>query len=131
MGLLDDNRLQADGVETVWFKAWKYDGKEAIWNALIQQIFYTMRRAPGLQNWDRRKFRNRVAHAAGELAKYAARIATRSEPPVRALYEDYSLRTFLERRSEIHCPAEQVKGWIELTKGQRDSVKELSKGVSG
>lgn len=77
---LVESRLQASGVKTVWFNAWKYDGKEAIWNALIQQIFYTMQRDPSLQTWDHRKFRKRVAHAAGELAKYAAKIATRFVP---------------------------------------------------
>lgn len=77
---LVESRLRNGGIKTVWFNAWKYDGKEAIWNALIQQIFYTMRRDPGFQTWDRRKFRKRVAHAAGELAKYAAKIATRFVP---------------------------------------------------
>ncbi len=27
--------LDSLGAKTVWFNAWKYDGKEVIWNALI------------------------------------------------------------------------------------------------
>jgi hypothetical protein len=40
-------------------------------------------------------------------------------------------RTFLERTSEIDCPAEQVQGWIELGKGHGGSVRGLGKGASG
>src|SRR5215216_3273895 len=42
-------RLKSDGVKTVWFNAWKYDNKEVIWNALIQEIFYEMHRDPEVQ----------------------------------------------------------------------------------
>src|SRR6516162_6819241 len=37
------NGLKAEGTKTVWFNAWKYDGKEVIWNALMQAIFYEMK----------------------------------------------------------------------------------------
>jgi predicted KAP-like P-loop ATPase len=32
-------QLEDRNAKTVWFNAWKYDGKEVIWNALIQTIF--------------------------------------------------------------------------------------------
>ena len=38
-----DDQVRASKGKTVWFNAWKYDGKEVIWNALIQAVFYTMR----------------------------------------------------------------------------------------
>jgi len=73
--------LQRDGVKTVWFNAWKYDNKEVIWNALIQEIFYTMQRDPEIQKRDNAEtFKKDVAHAAAELAKYAAKVATRFIP---------------------------------------------------
>jgi predicted KAP-like P-loop ATPase len=73
--------LQREGIKTVWFNAWKYDTKEVIWNALIQEIFYTMQRDPDIQGRpDAEEFKQRVAHAAAELAKYAAKVATRFIP---------------------------------------------------
>ena len=73
--------LDGEGVKTVWFNAWKYDNKEVIWNALIQEIFYTMQHDPeieGRSNAD--EFKKQVAHAAAGLAKYAAKVATRFIP---------------------------------------------------
>ncbi len=73
--------LISDEVKTVWFNAWKYDSKEVIWNALIQQIFYTMTQDPavlGIQ--DKAAFRGRVKDMAKGLARYAARVATRFVP---------------------------------------------------
>src|SRR6266699_922574 len=73
--------LQRDGVKTVWFNAWKYDTKEVIWNALIQEIFYTMQRDPEIQGrTNAEEFKKQVAHVAAELAKYAAKVATRFIP---------------------------------------------------
>jgi KAP family P-loop domain len=73
--------LQRDGIKTVWFNAWKYDTKEVIWNALIQEIFYTMQRDREIQTRANAKdFTEQVAHAAAELAKYAAKVATRFIP---------------------------------------------------
>ncbi len=73
--------LQHEDVKTVWFNAWKYDTKEVIWNALIQEIFYTMKRDPEIQGRaNAEEFKERVAHAAAELAKYAAKVATRFIP---------------------------------------------------
>src|SRR5437899_12450132 len=40
-------RLEKQGTKTIWFNAWKYDGKEVIWNALIQEIFLSMQRDSG------------------------------------------------------------------------------------
>lgn len=72
-------RLIDAGVKTVWFNAWKYDGKEAIWNALIQTIFFAMKQE--LETTDPRKeLRDRVVRAARELAKYAAKVGTRLVP---------------------------------------------------
>jgi predicted KAP-like P-loop ATPase len=72
-------RLTDAGGKTVWFNAWKYDGKEVIWNALIQTIFLTMRRE--LEKTDSRtELRDRVVRAARELAKYAAKVGTRLVP---------------------------------------------------
>lgn len=73
--------LQRDGVKTVWFNAWKYDAKEVIWNALIQEIFYTMQHDPEIQNCTNAEdFKKDVVHAAAELAKYAAKVATQFIP---------------------------------------------------
>ena len=75
------SRLQRDGVKTVWFNAWKYDNKEVIWNALIQQIFYTMRADPDVQKrTDKERFLKQIADAAENLAMYAAKVATRFVP---------------------------------------------------
>lgn len=72
-------RLIDAGARTVWFNAWKYDGKEVIWNALIQTIFLAMKRE--LDKTDSRKeLRDRVVRAARELAKYAAKVGTRLVP---------------------------------------------------
>src|SRR5205823_6354530 len=77
MRMLDD-RLKRDKRKTVWFNAWKYDSKEVIWNALIQQIFYTMKTDPEVQQRSRAEtFKSQVAHVAGEMAKYAAKVAVR------------------------------------------------------
>src|SRR3954471_17367395 len=48
MTMIQD-RLRKTGQKTVWFNAWKYDGKEALWNALIQTIFYAMQNDPDLE----------------------------------------------------------------------------------
>lgn len=73
--------LDADGVKTVWFNAWKYDSKEIIWNALIQQIFYTMSTDPEVKKRaDADAFRKRVTDVAKGLARYAAKVATRFVP---------------------------------------------------
>lgn len=72
-----EKRLADVGVKTVWFNAWKYDGKETIWNALIQTIFLAMKRDAGP---GRDMFKQQVIHASKELAKYAAKVATRFVP---------------------------------------------------
>jgi KAP family P-loop domain len=71
------DRLRQDGTKTVWFNAWKYDGKEVIWNALIQAIFFTMREDLGERRPD---LTERIRAAATGLAKYAAKVATRFIP---------------------------------------------------
>lgn len=69
-------RLKNNQVKTVWFNAWKYDGKEVIWNALIQQIFYTIKEDPELEKTDKGKeLKKRVGKVASELAQYAAKAA--------------------------------------------------------
>jgi len=80
MHLLHDE-LKRLHVKTVWFNAWKYDSKEVIWNALIQQIFFTMIQDPEIQTAsDKREFRKRVKVVAEGLALYAAKVATRFVP---------------------------------------------------
>lgn len=74
-------RLKDEKNKTVWFNAWKYDGKEVIWNALIQEIFYEIQNDEELEEVeDKEKFKKRVKDTALELAKYAARVATRFIP---------------------------------------------------
>ena len=76
-----EKRLAARKVKTVWFNAWKYDGKEVIWNALIQSIFYAMKTDPEVAKRSKgEEFREDVVHASKELAKYAAKVATRFIP---------------------------------------------------
>jgi KAP family P-loop domain len=70
--------LAADGVKTVWFNAWKYDGKEAIWNALLQTIFYKMKADADAAS--AAEFRKRVVELAKALGRYSAKVATRLVP---------------------------------------------------
>ena len=65
---LIDSKLRSANDETVWFNAWKYDGKEVVWNALIQSIFFKMR-----EQKEDEDFQKRVAKAAKNLALFAAR----------------------------------------------------------
>jgi hypothetical protein len=75
---LVQRELDARGAKTVWFNAWKYDGKEVIWNALIQTIFLTMKKnTPASPNPD---FGDRVKETAGKLAIFAAKKATEFIP---------------------------------------------------
>ena len=46
MQMVETKLTRSKRVKTVWFNAWKYDGKEVIWNALIQSVFYRMREDP-------------------------------------------------------------------------------------
>jgi len=76
-----DARVCASSRKTVWFNAWKYDGKEVIWNAVIQAIFYAMLNDPDIKSKkDKAEFGTRVAKAAVSLAKYAAKVGTRFIP---------------------------------------------------
>jgi predicted KAP-like P-loop ATPase len=70
--------LDANGTKTVWFNAWKYDGKEVIWNALIQAIFYRMKSDPDMA--PKGDFLERVKNAAGRIAIFAAKVGTRFIP---------------------------------------------------
>src|SRR5215469_9078188 len=56
--------LEEDGTKTVWFNAWKYDGKEVIWNALMQAIFYQMKTDPEMR--ERPDFLARLKDTAGK-----------------------------------------------------------------
>ena len=74
-------RLEDDGQKTVWFNAWKYDGKEVIWNSLIQEIFYQIQNDAELKNNESKKeFIEHVKKTSIELAKYAAKVTTRFIP---------------------------------------------------
>src|SRR5205823_4857971 len=67
--------------KSVWFNAWKYDGKEVIWNALIQTILLKMRGDAGAaKSGDMEAFKKNVIRVSKELAKYAARVGTRLVP---------------------------------------------------
>jgi Cdc6-like AAA superfamily ATPase len=72
-----DRKLKTNSVKTVWFNAWKYDGKEVIWNALIQQILYTMLNDPEIEN---QGLKDKIADLAMDLAWYAATVLTRFVP---------------------------------------------------
>jgi hypothetical protein len=68
------SQLEERNAKTVWFNAWKYDGKEVIWNALIQTIFFAMKEnAPPAAPPD---FGERVKTTATKLAIFAAKKAT-------------------------------------------------------
>ena len=64
------DRLEDQGVKTAWFNAWKYDGKEVVWNALIQSVFHRMRQDPEAQD---AAFLERLKETALKLAAFAAR----------------------------------------------------------
>ena len=65
----------------VWFNAWKYDGKEVIWNALIQTVLLKMRDDAGAaKSGDVEAFKKNVIRVSKELAKYAAKVGTRFVP---------------------------------------------------
>jgi KAP family P-loop domain len=70
--------LEAQGTKTVWFNAWKYDGKEVIWNALLQAIFYRMKDDPEMAG--KSDFLARLKDTASRLALFAAKAATRVIP---------------------------------------------------
>jgi predicted KAP-like P-loop ATPase len=70
--------LEAQGTKAVWFNAWKYDGKEVIWNALMQAIFYRMKSDPEMAA--KSDFLERLKDTAGKLALFAAKAATRFIP---------------------------------------------------
>jgi predicted KAP-like P-loop ATPase len=70
--------VEAGGTKTVWFNAWKYDGKEVIWNALMQAIFYQMKSDPDMAKQS--DFLDRLTDTAGKLALFAAKAATRFIP---------------------------------------------------
>lgn len=69
---LVEQKLDADSCKTVWFNAWKYDGKEVVWNALIQSIFLKMREDMK-DEIGRSDFIDRLSAAASNLAVFAAR----------------------------------------------------------
>jgi len=71
-------RLEAQGTKAVWFNAWKYDGKEVIWNALMQAIFYRMKSDPEMVG--KTDFLQRLGDTAGKFALFAAKAATRFIP---------------------------------------------------
>jgi predicted KAP-like P-loop ATPase len=75
---LTRRQLDERSAKTVWFNAWKYDGKELIWNALIQTIFLAMKsNAPTAP---KPGFGERVRDTAGKLAVFAAKKATEFIP---------------------------------------------------
>ncbi len=76
-----EKHLRDKKVKTVWFNAWKYDGKEVIWNALIQSNFYTMIRDEDLKKEESGKqLVERISEVASNLAIFAAKVGTRFVP---------------------------------------------------
>jgi len=74
-------KLEGDGQKCVWFNAWKYDGKEVLWNALMQTIFYAMQNDPDLnKRVEGDKTKKKIAKMAKGLATYAAKVAVRFIP---------------------------------------------------
>jgi KAP family P-loop domain len=72
--------LKKGGIKTVWFNAWKYSGKEVVWNALIQTVLLAMKSDPDVQASRYEDFRDRVLSVSLSLAKYAAKVGTRLIP---------------------------------------------------
>lgn len=73
--------LKKEDVKTVWFNAWKYDRKEVIWNALLQQIFYEIKEDIKKQERkDREKLIEQIKEIASKLTLYAAKVGTRLIP---------------------------------------------------
>jgi hypothetical protein len=73
--------LKRDRIKTVWFNAWKYSGKEVVWNALIQTVLLAMKNDPEAVEASRREeFKRRVVSVSVSLAKYAAKVGTRLVP---------------------------------------------------
>jgi predicted KAP-like P-loop ATPase len=76
-----EGRVKEKGIKTVWFNAWKYSGKEVVWNALIQTILLAMKNDPDVHSRSERgSFKQRVLAVSQELAKYAAKVGTRFIP---------------------------------------------------
>jgi hypothetical protein len=76
-----EERLKRSDIKTVWFKAWKYSGKEIIWNALIQTVLLAMKNDADTYEVNRREaFKKRIYDTSLELAKYAAKVGTRVIP---------------------------------------------------
>src|SRR5690242_96718 len=76
-----EGRVKEKGIKTVWFNAWKYSGKEVVWNALIQTILLAMKNDPDVHGRSERgSFKQRVLAVSQELAKYAAKVGTRFIP---------------------------------------------------
>ena len=71
MTLVRKNLERDQSVKSVWFNAWKYDGKEVIWNALIQSIFFAMHEDPDFK--DNSEFVERLKKAALGLARFATK----------------------------------------------------------
>jgi KAP family P-loop domain len=71
-------KLETEDIKTVWFNAWKYDGKEAIWNAFIQTILLKMKEDNAFAA--KSAFKTRVLSVSKELAKFAAKVGTRVLP---------------------------------------------------
>ncbi|MEM9148450.1 MAG: P-loop NTPase fold protein [Pseudomonadota bacterium] len=67
-----DAQLLEGGQKTVWFNAWRYDGKEVVWNALIQSIFLAMQSDEDVKDAD---FKARLIETGRNLARFAARKA--------------------------------------------------------
>lgn len=74
-------RLKRDRIKTVWFNAWKYSGKEVIWNALIQTILLAMKDDPEfIDESQQDSFKQRLLAVSQALGKYAAKVGTRVIP---------------------------------------------------
>lgn len=75
------DRLEHKAIKTVWFNAWKYDGKEVVWNALLQAILFEMRTVEERKGTHaREEFLENVRRMARGLARYAAKVGARLVP---------------------------------------------------
>ena len=63
-------------IKTVWFNAWKYDGKEVIWNALIQSVFFAMREDETVNPDLLKRITDTATNLAFFVAKKTANIVT-------------------------------------------------------
>lgn len=91
--------LNSKKTKTVWFNAWKYDKKEVMWNALIQEILGKIANDELInKEEDHTKLKKRISTVALAFAKYAAMVSIRALPY--NLIKDNDIDYFLKEIKE-------------------------------